>query len=201
LRAFLVKLTLVGAAAFGAGCGGSAGKPSASLDCAYLESDNCWKTVTSTAASCLPGSSETGTLSADGRTCSYASGDVVTFTPPLVLPRTVLTWNFTVTTASGASCLSYQDDGHGNVTLTSQGETVEATTPGGPAIAITCPDGTSYSNPSGFNSMSCPDASLFSLLPAATGSSTSTIVDFSLTATASSPYGSEVVFTCQKAPS
>jgi hypothetical protein len=198
MRRFLVGLAAIGAAGLAVGCGGSAGKPSLPLDCAYLEGDNCWKTVASAAMSCLPGSSEIGTLSADAATCTYASGDVVTFTPPLVLPRPVASFasNFTVTTASGAACLSFREDTNGDrMTLTVQGQTVNVMALGGAGLALSCPDGASYSNAAGLTS--CPDASLFPLLPAATGSSSSSIVDFSLSGT-SAPYGSELIFHCQR---
>ena len=56
------------------------------LTCQYLGGDNCFKVTASAAASCLPASTETGTFSADHSTCTYATGDVVTFTPPLTLP-------------------------------------------------------------------------------------------------------------------
>ena len=93
----------LGTVVFGSsGCGGgSSGGSSASLDCAYLASDNCWKTTAAAASSCLPAESEIGMLSADGSTCTFATGDVVTFTPALVLPlptATTPTWNFTVKT-------------------------------------------------------------------------------------------------------
>src|SRR5450631_1848565 len=183
-----------------AGCGGgSSGGSSGSLDCAYLASDNCWKTTAAAASSCLPPDTETGVLSADGSTCTYASGDVVTFTPPLVLPLpSTPTWNFTVKTSSGASCLSYQDDGNGAITLTVQGQTVKETTPGGLSIALSCPDGKTYSNPNAFTILSCPDAGLFDGLPGSGWSYTDTSVSVSLAGT-SAAYGSIPVFNCQTA--
>ena len=92
--------------AVGINCGSSGG-PSGTLDCAWGAGDNCWKTTASAAQSCLPSPSETGTFSADRSTCTYATGPVVTFTPPLTLPvpTSGATWNFTV--ANGATpCLS-----------------------------------------------------------------------------------------------
>jgi hypothetical protein len=186
-----------------AGCGGgSSGGASASLDCAYLASDNCWKTTATAASSCLPPESEIGMLSADGSSCTYPSGDVVTFTPPLVLPlpsTPTPAWNFTVKTSSGASCLGYQDDGNGALTLTVQGQTVKETTPGGLAIALSCPDGKTYSNPNAFTILSCPDASLLDGLPGAGWSSSDTSVSLSLTATSTTSSLGEMVFNCQTA--
>ncbi len=182
--------------------GGSSGGSSASLDCAYLASDtNCWKTTAASASTCLPAESEIGTFSADGKTCTFATGDVVTFSPALVLPlptATTPTWNFTVTTSSGASCLAYQDDGNGAITLTVEGQTVKETTPGGLSIALSCPDGKTYSNSNAFTLLSCPDAGLFGGLPGLGWSSSDTSVSVSLVGT-SAAYGSIPVFNCQTA--
>ena len=203
MRASLVVLGLaLGTVAIGgAGCGGGfSGGASGSLDCAYLASDNCWKTTASAASSCLPSESEIGVLSADRSSCTYASGDVVTFTPPLVLPLpSTATWNFTVKTSSGASCLAYQDDGNGTIILTVQGQTVKETTPGGLSIALSCPDGKTYSNPNAFTILSCPDAGLFDGLPGAGWSYTNTSVSLSLTATSTTNSLGQPVFNCQTA--
>ena len=106
--------------------------------------------------------SEIGTLSADGKTCTYASGDVVTFTPALVLPLgNSPTWNFSVTTGSGAACLAYQDNGSGGITLNVQGQTVKEVPSGQIGLALICPDGTTFATSNAFNLLSCPDAGLF----------------------------------------
>ena len=185
--------------AWAGGCGGSSsGK---SLDCAYLATDNCWKTTAASAASCLPAESEVGTLSADGKTCTYASGTVVTFTPALVLPlptNGTTAWNFTVTAAGGAMCLAYKDDGNGGITLNVQGMTVKESSTGGLGIALTCPDGTSYSNSNAFSLFSCPDAGLLAGLPGAGWSDTDTSVSLSLAAGSSGSDGNQPVFNCQK---
>jgi hypothetical protein len=198
---FVVVGLALGAVVIGcAGCGGSSSGSNASLNCAYLASDNCWKTTAAASSSCLPPSSETGVLSADGSTCTYASGDVVTFTPPLVLPlSSTPNWNFTVKTSSGASCLTYQDDGNGAITLTVDGQTVKETTPGGLAIALTCPDGKTYSNPNAFNLLSCPDAGLLDGLPGVGWSSSDTSVSLSLIATSTTSSEGQAVFDCRTA--
>ena len=178
--------------------GSSGGK---SLDCAYLAGDNCWKTTATLATSCLPPSSEVGTLSADGKTCTYASGAVVTFASPLSLPLPVdgtQSWNFTVTGADGQACLAYRDDQQAGLTLTAQGQTVKETEPGGLSIAMVCPDGTTYSNSNAFTLFSCPDAGLFGGLPGDAWSSTDTRVNLGLLATSSGSDQTLPVFDCQK---
>jgi hypothetical protein len=207
MRTSLTALALVIGTAQLCGCGGSSSGSGATLDCAYVASDNCWKTTTAAALSCLPDSADIGTLSADGSTCTYASGHVVTFTPPVLpLPTsttTTMAWNFTVTTGSGAPCLSYKDDGNGNLTLNVQGQIVKQTAPGGFGIALACPDGTTYSNSNGFNLLSCPDASFFSSLPGNAYSESTynggASISLSLTGVAGSD-GSEPVFNCKTTP-
>lgn len=194
-----VAVAAIGLAGAVAGCGGSSGGASSTLDCSYLAGNNCWKTTSALASSCLPPMSETGVLSADGSTCTYASGDVVTFTPPLTFPLPDMPkWNFNVKTGSGASCLSYIDDGNGGITLTVQGQTVKETTQGALGLALRCPDGTSYANSNAFSLFSCPDAGLLDGLPGTGWSSSSTSVSLTLSATGTSS-SDQPVFSCDKA--
>jgi hypothetical protein len=114
------------------------------LDCAWASGNNCWKTAIATAASCLPPSAQQGTFSGDGKTCTYASGTVVTFAGPLgqgSIP------SFTVTSGS-KMCLGFQMSAIGGIEVT-------LTTPGGAltyavekasgTVTITCPDGAMFS--------------------------------------------------------
>lgn len=198
MRHFWGVALLCVAAALGCSGGSSGGN---SLSCAYLAGDNCWKTTAAQATSCLPASSEVGTLSADGKTCTYASGAVVTFASALALPIPVdgtASWNFTVTGADGQPCLAYKDDPNVGITLTVQGQTVKETEPGGLSVAMACPDGTTYSNSNAFTLFSCPDAGLFGGLPGDAWSSSDTSVSLGLMATSSGSDGSLPVFDCQK---
>ena len=198
MRMSVAVVVIVSAVGFGA-CGGSSGGASSSLDCAYLASDNCWKTTAAMASSCLPPMSETGVLSADGSTCTYASGDVVTFTPPLAFPLPDMPkWNFTVKTGTGAPCLGYIDDGDGGITLTVQGQTVKETPQAPLGLTLQCPDGTRYANSNAFTLFSCPDAGLLDGLPGAGWSFDATSVSLSLSAAGASS-SSEPVFSCRKA--
>jgi len=199
MRKSLVAISLLlGSVLSGAGCGSAA----PTLTCSYLEGDNCWKTTAEQATSCLPASTEIGALSADGKTCTYARGDVVTFTPALALPlpggTANIPWNFTVTTGSGAACLSYVQDANNDMTLTVGDQTVKESA-GGIGLTLTCPGGMVYSNSNALALFSCPDADIFSAFPGNTWSGTSTSVSFGLLGTAGS-YGSEPVFNCEMAP-
>ncbi len=187
----------------GLSCGGSSSSGKA-LDCATLTGDNCWKTTASAAAACLPAQSDVGTLSADGKTCTYPSGAVVTFASPLALPLPSTgtpSWNFSVTGADGQPCLAYKNDTQGGITLTVQGQTVKQGASGGLGISLTCPDGTRYSNSNAFQLLSCPDAGLLGGLPGETWSSSDTSVSLALLATTTGGDGSLPVFNCQKPPS
>jgi len=135
---------------------GSSGGPSGTLDCDWLAGDNCWKTTASPAASCLPSPSERGTFSADRRTCTYATGPVVTFTPALTLPvpNSGAVWNFAV--ANGATpCLSYKEDAGRAMTLTVMGQTFTES-PAGTGLNVKCPDGTSVGTSNALPLLSCP---------------------------------------------
>jgi hypothetical protein len=194
----LVVVGALGLAATSAGCGAS-GAPSAALDCNYLASDNCWKTTATMGSSCLPPMSATGVLSADGGTCTYATGEVVTFTPPLVLPLPdTPRWNFTVKSSSGAPCLSYADDGNGGITLTVQGQTVRETPQGTLGLKLTCPDGTSYATSNAFTLFDCPDAGLLDDVPGAFWSDSDTSVSLSLLGSGGSS-SDGAVFSCGRA--
>jgi hypothetical protein len=162
------------------GCGGGS-SPAKLLDCDWLAGNNCYKTTVAAAGACLPSIVETGTLSANNSTCTYASGAVVTFNPPLTLPLPQSpNWAFTVT-KNGTPCLTYTQPAQGTITLkTSAGTFTEGAA--GSSITATCPDGTQYSNSNPLSLLSCgADAGfLAGGLPGSTWSSTNVTVSFSL---------------------
>jgi len=148
------------------------------LDCEYLASaENCWKTTTSAAVSCLPPANETGVLAADNASCTYATGQVITFDPPLVLPfASSPQWNFTIVT-NGQPCLHYEDREDG-FDLTVGNETVSERLEGR-GLELSCPDGTTVSSSNALELLSCPDSN-FGDLPGTTSSSGATSVRFGL---------------------
>jgi hypothetical protein len=83
-------------------------------------------------------------MSADGKTCTYDSGQIVTFDSPLTLPLpSKPLFNFTLT-SGGTQCLRFnQSDSATLRVTTSVGTFVWASAEGGGTA--TCPDGTSYS--------------------------------------------------------
>ena len=165
------------------------------LDCAWLEgSANCWQSTFAPATSCLPPTSESGTLSADNRTCTYASGVVVTFATAVVLPvPNLATWEFTMTGAGGQPCLQFRSDQAG-LSLTVGGQTFREMFLAGNGLAFTCPDGLVVQTADAYPLLSCPAAGPFEL-PSAWWNSTDTSVDFGVQGTSTL---STLLFSCQK---
>jgi hypothetical protein len=181
------------------GCGGGTaddGKGSlagAPLDCAWLASNNCWKTTVAAAASCVPDPSTRGTLSADGTTCTYASGTTVDFATPVVLPiDSEPPWHFTVTTA-GQQCLTYDADPNSDLALNVQGMSISEKS-AGLSLQITCPDGSQYAAPNAFDLLQCDD--FFTDAPGNEDSGTDTSVSLGLLDGTSMPLQ---VFDCERA--
>jgi hypothetical protein len=132
------------------------------LDCAWLEGDNCWKTTLAGATTCLPAEDDYGTLAADGSTCTYATGHIVTFDEPLVLPLPDedVIFRFTLT-AGGQTCVRYSEtDSSMTVTV---GDQVFEESSNGVDMRVTCPDGSSYSNDNALDLLECRGDFLSSL--------------------------------------
>jgi len=137
--------------------GGNDAVGTAVIDCDWLTGDNCWKTTGSQAIACLPPPAETGTLSADNTSCTYASGIRVTFAAPIVLPvPDGPTWNFTVTGANGEACLHFEQSTAQGMKLVVAGQTAQETIVGGVDLTVTCPDGVRYRAPNALDLVVCP---------------------------------------------
>ncbi len=149
------------------------------------------------AVACLPPTTETGTLSADNKTCTYASGSTVTFTPALVLPVPLdnAAWNFTIT-KGGADCLHFENPNDG-FKLVAGGHTVTEGRSGALGLSVSCPDGTTYTNSNALDLFNCDADGGASLggFPGNTWSSTSTSVSVGLLGTSND---SLPLFDCQR---
>ncbi|HEY4178023.1 MAG TPA: hypothetical protein VGM90_14350 [Kofleriaceae bacterium] len=165
-----------------AGCSGGSTK---SLDCEYLAGENCWKTTAVEATSCLPPDGAMGVLAADNASCTYSTGQTVTFTPALVLPlpQGGKNWNVTVSNA-GQECAHFEEEAGGSFSLTVGTDTVGESAAGTTGLDLTCPDGTVYENTNALDLLNCPDAS-FGDLPGTTSSSSTTSVSLGLINTGS----------------
>lgn len=75
------------------------------FDCAWVNENNCWRRALADVEACLP-QDETATLSADGKSCTYASGPAIAFPYPNVDNDP-----FIATATNGeASCYEYELD-------------------------------------------------------------------------------------------
>jgi hypothetical protein len=119
------------------------GAGTASLDCAWLAAQNCWKATLAAAASCVPGAAETGAFLADRKSCAYASGAQIVFTDAIPAPPpSNQRWNFTML-AQGAGCIKLEQPDDGNSRVTTQAGTVALGSSGGDEVVV-CPDGSKY---------------------------------------------------------
>lgn len=179
-----------------ASCSGGSGKPGAPLDCAYLASENCWKTTVQAALPCLPSGGGAGTLSTDKRTCTYSSGEVITFAQPVVLPATTdQNWDFTITT-NGQTCMHFVWQGTA-FTLDVGGQTVSEQLTPPASLVLTCPDGVTHRLASLQDIFNCPDTGTAGGLPGISVSSDATFVNFGLIDTSSDLASSSVtLFHC-----
>jgi hypothetical protein len=191
-------LGLLGVLGAAAGCGG--GGAGGTLDCAWLAGDNCWKQAAAGTATCLPPADETGVLSADNKTCTYAGGETITFAAPLTLPivrngNEAPPWHFTVGKTGAGPCLTYDSDAQGTKVVVGS-QTVSVTRSGPTGMAVICPDGSTYSNPDAFSLLQCAaDGGVISSgLPGFTYSSSATSVRFGLLGATESL----LVFDCEK---
>src|SRR4051794_34742360 len=156
-RSLLLTVVLFGPIA-GCGSDDDSAVSGAPLDCAWLASENCWKTLVSDARSCVPPADEIGVLAADGRSCTYASGASVDFRLPLALPldsTTSAPWYFTQD-SSGDECVRFDSRTQEEFTLSVQGETFVEKSHGF-ALQVTCPNGAHYATEDGLGLLSCPD--------------------------------------------
>jgi len=130
--------------AFACGNGNSSASGGNALTCSWLDGSNCFKTTIAAAMSCLPAPDAQGTLSADGKTCSYSDGHLVTFDQPVTLPPTdAELGNFTITD-DGVACFGWAEPSTGNFTVKTSAGTFSQTTTGA-VISMVCPDGTTWS--------------------------------------------------------
>jgi hypothetical protein len=192
MRTFLAPVLLASLVACSSSNPGGGGAGAGGLDCGWLAGDNCYKQTVAASTNCLPAMGERGMLSQDNKTCTYASGQVVTFDMPLTLPLPMdPVWKFTVT-SQGQTCLRVDGSPSSTFIVTSSAGTFTETT-SGLALSMTCPDGKSFSNGNAFDLFSCDGG--FSAFPGSAWSGSDTSVSFSLLGATG---GQQPVFFCSK---
>jgi hypothetical protein len=172
-------LTWTGVALLGLtlACGGDddkepQGPPGTQIDCSWFENDNCYRQAVASVRSCLPDSAASGTLSAAGDRCTYASGHTITFNTPVNLAASDdQKWDFSIASSAG-QCVAYHDTTGGLRLETPSGTFVEDTV--GAALQFTCPDGSQFYMASAFEALNCD----LGHLPGYYTSSSSTAVVF-----------------------
>jgi hypothetical protein len=129
-----------------AGPPGPVDVPDAGDACAQLEplqsSPSCWEDAVVAAAGCLPSAAQTGTLSADGTTCAYASGATVTFASRVTDGNAPP--DFSIANG-GEPCVHVQWFSGGIVLTTAAGMTTFVEADG--EASLTCADGGLVSGP------------------------------------------------------
>ena len=157
-----------------------------SLDCAFLQGRNCWKTTLAAATACLPDAGEDGAFAADRMSCAYPGGAQIVFTDPISAPPPAnQRWNFTML-AGGGGCIKVEQPEDGNYRVTTQAGSV-VLRPG----AVICSDGREYQGD--FVSLSaCPGGP--GAVPAAAASSSGSSVSLSLLGAEGGPLH---LFTCR----
>lgn len=134
-------------AAFGVGCATDGNGPGTAgttqtLTCEIIAGPNCWKDAVDEVAACAPGVTVAAKMSADGRTCTYPSGDTATFdTNATAVASLGQTFAFDLT-AHGAPCVGFSDEGDGTSLRTASGTAAWETI--GKTTRLRCPDGTAY---------------------------------------------------------
>jgi len=171
----------VGVALLLLACGGSSSSSTGGLTCAWLQgSSNCWRSTAAAASSCLPASGDTGKLSADLKTCTYTTGQVVTFTPALTLPLPQNpTFDFSIT-SGGKACFSLQQPSQTSFSQTTSAGTSSVDVTAGSEV-VSCPNGSSVSasEQQALQDISC-DGGIFGGLPGTGWGSSATSVSFAL---------------------
>jgi hypothetical protein len=174
---------------FLAGCGDGG----ESLDCAWLEGENCWKDSLQAAQPCAHDSTVDGTLSADETKCTFTDGTEISFAAPLDLANMDdPSWDFEIKT-NGSFCMSWKDKDEGtNMTLTTSLGTFRENV-SGMSMTIQCPDGGEFTISNAMSLLECENA--FSILPGFASSWTDTSVTLSLNGGAN---GYLQLFSCSK---
>src|SRR5688572_66993 len=114
------------------------------LDCAFITSQNCWKSEVDQIEACAVPTSETGKLDATRTFCTFTDGHEVAFDEPLVLPiSSTSTYRFTVR-QGGNTCVRFEGKPGGEISLTTARGTSGYRATSDAKLAVTCVDGSEH---------------------------------------------------------
>ncbi|HEV7558895.1 MAG TPA: hypothetical protein VGO00_25660 [Kofleriaceae bacterium] len=111
------------------------------LTCEIIAGQNCWRDALAEVAACAPGASVAGMLSSDAKSCTYASGDSVTFEGDITNLGLESTFSFELTTG-GSLCTGFSTEEPETRTLRTALGTASWTL--ADTVTLSCPDGTTY---------------------------------------------------------
>jgi len=112
------------------------------LTCEMIAGQNCWRDALAEVAACAPGASVTGTLSSDAKSCTYASGDSVTFEGDITNLDLESVFSFELTTG-GSLCTGFSSEEvpERHTVRTALGT---ASWTFADMVTLSCPDGSAY---------------------------------------------------------
>ena len=146
MRPLLALVMMIGS--LGCSSSSTGTTPGSSDTCGFVkDAKNCWHQLVVPIEACLGDvEGEKGVLTADGKTCTYASGRAVTFAIPLDPTKKYEDKDFTVT-VGGKACLHYVEvKTSSTFSITGPDGLVlrESGALSGGSGTLTCPDGTSF---------------------------------------------------------
>lgn len=94
----------------------------APLQCAQLEQENCWKNTVDQGLDCAP--STTGTLSLDGKSCTFDNGSRIEFSEVVAGREGYIFAQYSLINPDDSECFTVKSDGIGDFTIQSGGDAV-----------------------------------------------------------------------------
>lgn len=135
------------------------------LDCKWAhDTNNCWRAFVASVDGCLGnasgGGGGIGSMSADAKSCDYATGRHVSFALPFDSNGGPAERDFTITRSAGKSCLHYVEHAKDvGFVATGPSGTLSFGAKGN-AVNVTCPDGTRFAGDASSVAKSCADVIL-----------------------------------------
>jgi hypothetical protein len=108
-----------------------------------IHGQNCWRDALAEVASCAPGTVVHGKLASDAKTCTYASGELVTF-DNFADTSIGAAFAFTLTNPDGSVCVEFSTQSQPEAVTTLRTSLGTASWTYGDTVSLACPDGNVY---------------------------------------------------------